>query len=54
MNTYTVLNPYWKIMGIPGRAIHHYSMDKYIEDIYNVEKCDFLVITPYVTYTKIY
>ena len=45
LNKYTVWNIYWKTLGIPEQAIYHHSMDKYIEDIYNTEKDNFLVIT---------
>ena len=53
-NTYAVLNINCQNMVIPGKAIYHYSMDKYIKNRYNVEKDEFLVILPYVTYTKTY
>ena len=37
-NAYAVLNIDCQNMVIPGKAIYHYSMDKYIKNRYNVEK----------------
>ena len=54
LDKYTVLKTYWKNPETIGHAIHHYSMAKYIDDRYNIEKDDFLVITPYIIYTNIY
>ena len=48
LNTYMILNTDWLMLKIPGNSIYHYSMAKYIEDTDNIEKNDFLVITPYV------
>ena len=35
-NTYMVWKPYSQIPGIPGHAIYHYSLGKYIKDGYRV------------------
>ena len=54
LNICAALNSYLQNPLISGQSIHHYLMAKYIEDQYNVGNYDFLVITPYLTYTNIY
>ena len=53
-NTFMLWKLDLKNPGIPGQAIYHHAMDKYIEYRYNVEKDDLLVLTPNVINTNIY
>ena len=52
LNTYRILNPDWLMLEIPENYIYHDSMEKYIEDRDNIEKYDFLMITPYIIHSK--
>ena len=52
LNTYRILNPDWLMLEIPENYIYHDSMEKYIEDRDNIEKYDFLMITPYIIHLK--
>ena len=44
LNTYTVWNKYWKTLGISEQDLFYHSMDKYIDNRYEMEKDDFLVM----------
>ena len=46
-----VLNKDWRNLGILGQVIKQKPMDKYIEDGYNVETYELLVMKPHVIYT---